>query len=113
MGIAMIERCLEDLERRLDPAVEEPLLAAWQTFCDGRFAGDLFAPRRARAIPPGFEWPKNSVNDALDDLEAMSLQQLRGCSTTLADCSGAMLNVRAKYCIGILPSVFGAPIVEM
>lgn len=109
----MIERCLEDLERRLDPQVEEALLAAWQTFCDGRFTGEIFSPRRARAMPPAFEWPEITVNEALEDPDAMALQQLGVCSEALAQGSGSVLNVRANYGSGILPSVFGAPIAVM
>jgi len=109
----MIDRYLEDLERRLDPEVEEPLLAQWQAFCDGRFTGDLFSPRRSRTIPPGLVWPSVSLNRTLDDLDAMVLQQFAGVSNVLAKGDGSMLNVRANYGTGILPSVYGASIFVM
>jgi len=108
-----IDPYLEDLERRLDPEVEEPLLASWKEFCDGRFTGELFSPRRSRQAPPGIAWPAVAINRTLEDLDAMMLQQIAAASGTLAQGGGGMLAVRANYGTGILPSVFGAPIYVM
>jgi hypothetical protein len=101
-------RCLEDLERRIDTADEERLLAEWAAFADGRFEGDVFSGRRARPSPPAVEWPVVSVNAALADYEAMALQQFSGCSRQLADAGGLVLCVRCNYGTGILPGLFGA-----
>lgn len=104
---------LEDLESRLDPAVEEPLWQAWQDFAAGRFTGALFAPRRVAAAPARIAWPAVRVNATLDDPDAMVLQQLGGCSGALASGSGALLAVRSNFGTGIMPSLFGAELFVM
>jgi len=104
----MIDRCLDDLESRLSPTVEEKLLADWRQFLDGDFRGDVFSPRRVQASPPAFAWPSVRVNAALDDPEAMLLQQFRSCSDEIARGGGGVLCVRANYGTGIVPSLFGA-----
>ena len=103
----MIDPYLEDLEARLDPDVEEKLLADWRQFLDGDFRGDVFSPRRVAGSPPAVEWPYVRVNAALDDPEAMLLQQFRACSEELAKGTGGVLCVRANYGTGIIPSLFG------
>jgi len=104
---------LEDLETRLDPDVEDELLAKWRTFADGNFLGKIFSPHRAKATPAMIEWPRVLVNDALEDIELMILQQLSTCSAAVADGSGALLTVRANYGTCILPSLFGAEVFYM
>ncbi len=52
-----VEACLEDMGNRIDPAVEDRLLEKWTAFTEGRFPGDIFAPKRIRRIPPGADWP--------------------------------------------------------
>ncbi|MFH1571570.1 MAG: hypothetical protein ABIL09_26505 [Gemmatimonadota bacterium] len=105
----MIAQYLEDLERRIDGAVEEELMAQWTAFAEGRWSGDaIFSPRRPRPSPPGLEWPHVLVDDTLDSFELMALQQLEGCSHALEQASGALLAVRANYGTSILPSLFGA-----
>jgi hypothetical protein len=108
-----LTRCLDDLERRIDPADEERLLAGWTEFCEGRFAGDVFSPRRLRPAPPGTQWPAVSVNAALEDYEAMALQQFAECSQRLAGGDGLLLNVRCNYGTCVLPSLFGAELFLM
>ena len=61
----MIETYLDDLERRIDPDVEEALHAQWRAFLRGEFTGDLFRPERPQPAPPGIEWPHVRVNAAL------------------------------------------------
>ncbi len=109
----MIEKYLEDLERRLDPQIEEDLFGQWQAFVEGRFAGGIFSPRRPELSPPGLKWPHVLVNDALEDFEAMALQQLELCSQALAEGSGALPAVRCNYGTAILPSLFGAELFLM
>lgn len=108
-----IEPYLNDLERRIDPAVEEQLLADWRSFHDGTVTRESFSPRRLRPAPAALPWPRVTVNQALDSPEKMVLQQLAGCSAALAAGSGAIMNVRANYGTGILPSLFGAAIFRM
>ena len=109
----MLKPYLDDLEDRIDPAVEDELLAGWKAFSDGAWNGDLFSPRRTQQSPPGMQWPRVPVNDALEDFDRMALQQFSGCSAALASGSGAVLNVRANYGTAILPSLFGAELFVM
>jgi hypothetical protein len=102
-----LKRCLDDLEERIDPAEEERLLGEWVEFAEGRFRGAIFSPRRGRPSPPGVEWPHVGVNAALDDFDAMALQQYAMCSAQLAGATGTPLAVRANYGTSILPLLFG------
>ena len=109
----MIEKYLQDLERRIDPQVEESLFGQWRAFADGQFTEDIFSPKRPRPAPPSIEWPHVLVNDALEDFEAMALQQLELCSKALAEGSGALLAVRCNYGTAILPSLLGGELFLM
>lgn len=104
---------LDDLEQRLDDAVETALLAEWSDFCAGAFRGDIFAPKRLAAVPASLSWPAVRVNAALEDVEQMALQQLAACSAQVAQGSGGMLTIRANYGTGIMPSLFGADLFVM
>jgi len=108
-----IRQYLDDLEARLDPAVEDDLLAQWREFTAGHFRGAIFSPRRRRQAPPSIPWPAVRVNEALDDYDRMLVQQLAGCSAALASGSGALLDVRCNYGSSILPSVFGVKLFVM
>jgi hypothetical protein len=103
----MIERYLDDLEARLDVEEETQLRATWRAFASGQAGHGIFEPRRRRCFRPLAEWRKPTVNETLEDFEAMALQQLCECSAALAAGTGAVLNVRANYGTGILPSLFG------
>jgi hypothetical protein len=109
----MIEQYLQDLERRIDPEVEERLLGRWRDFADGRHGEEIFSPGRPGPAAPLIEWPHVLVNDALEDCEAMALQQLEMCSKALAEGSGALLAVRCNYGTAILPSLFGGELFLM
>jgi hypothetical protein len=109
----MLEKYLEDLERRIDETVEDTLWLAWKDFTDGRFSGDIFTPRRAKIAPPKVEWPRVKVNETLDNFEMMALQQLRAASELLGTGGGNLLCVRSNYGTGIMPSLFGAEIFVM
>lgn len=108
-----LEPYLEDLEARIDDAEETALFEAWREFAEGRHTGGLFEPRRTRERPPALEWPEVTVNQALDDFDAMVLQQLGACSQQLAVGAGTLLAVRANYGTPILPSLFGVRIHRM
>ena len=98
---------LEDLERRIDPAVEDQLESEWQQFLNGKFTGHIFRPKRARQAPTSLKWPAIGINDALDDFELMFIRELSGVSGQLQRGGGAMLNIRSNYGVAILPCVFG------
>jgi hypothetical protein len=109
----MIEKCLDDLESRIDPASEVKLLAEWKRFCDGTSDADIFMPQRNQNIPPTIEWPDISINAAFENHELMALHQLKLCSDAIANGTGQLLNVRCNYGTGILPSLFGAELFMM
>lgn len=102
-----LTRCLDDLERRIDPQVEGQLLQEWIDFSESRFHDGLFAPRRAKASPPQVKWPKVPVNAALEDHDLMALQQYDACSAQLESGSGLLMNVRSNYGTSIIPLLFG------
>jgi hypothetical protein len=108
-----LEQYLDDLEERIDPEVEDTLWAEWGAFAGGEFEGDIFLPRRVRVAPAKVAWPHVPVNDALDSYEAMALQQLSGCSSALAQSTGAVMAVRCNYGTGIIPTIFGAELFVM
>jgi hypothetical protein len=109
----VIDPYLEDLERRIDPAVERELHEQWVRFADGRHRHGIFCPRRPASSPPGLRWPHVRVNETLDDSDRMALQQLGGCSQQLQQAGGLLLCVRCNYGTGILPSLFGAELFVM
>lgn len=109
----MIEAYLEDLERRIDPEVEDNLWQEWVGFVNGEFSGDIFSPKRGRQAPAGLEWPHVPVNMALASYEQMALQQLGACSQALEVGSGAVMAVRSNYGTGIIPTLFGAELFVM
>lgn len=103
---------LEDIERRIDPAVEEDLSAQWKDFLYGRFEGDLFTAKRKAVSAPGVSLPAVHINDAIDDLELMLQFGLQDISShlstdTLSPC------IRANYGTGIMSSLFGAELFIM
>lgn len=105
---------LEDLEARIEPAVEERLWRDWIDFQEGRFEGRIFHPRRPVPAPPRIAWPERPrINQTLDNRLNMALYELRGCSDVLAAGAGTVLNVRANYGTGILPSTLGAQVFVM
>ncbi len=104
---------LEELEARIDPAVEDDLRQQWLTFLEGRGTDPIFTPARQRKAPATLAWPSITVNQAMADQRAMALQQLRGLSDTLEAGSGQMLCVRCNYGVGILPTLFGARLFMM
>lgn len=109
----VLRRCLDDLEARIDPADEERIHSEWIDFLEGRYQGGIFSPARAEKRPPAVEWPHISVNRALDDYDAMALQQFGAVSDVLAAGGGSALNVRCNYGSSILPLVFGVPVYIM
>jgi uroporphyrinogen decarboxylase-like protein len=109
----MLDRCLDDLEARIDEDVEQQLYDEWLNFTNGTFDGDIFCPKRSKKSPPAIEWPKALVNETLDDFDKMALQQFGGCSNVLAEGSGQLMCVRSNYGTSIIPSMFGVELFMM
>jgi hypothetical protein len=108
-----IERCLDDLENRIDPEAEDTLLQQWVDFSDGTHQGDYFMPRRSRKSPPKCQWPTININDAQDHNGAMLLDQYAGCSHLLEGGGGMVMTIRSNYGTCIMPSLFGAELFVM
>lgn len=100
---------LDDLEQRICPQTEEDVCRQWLDFWEGEHSVSTpFTATRVPAAPPAVEWPPYTVNAALDDFDQMALQQLSVVSSLLSETAGWVLNVRANYGTGLLPSLFGA-----
>jgi hypothetical protein len=123
----LLEKCLDDLENRLDPEVEDNLYEQWVQFCKGNFTDDYFMPRRPE-IPAGFNWIEEAakhlggaterlkafgVNESLQSYEIMALQQYYGASALLEAGSGFVPTIRSNYGTCIIPSLFGAELFIM
>lgn len=104
----MLEKYLEDLEKRIDAEAEKKLHREWLEFTDGNFRGDIFSPKRIKKRATELKWPEVTVNQALSDMEQMLLQQFAGCSRCLEEGNGAIMNIRSNYGSSIIPSVLGA-----
>lgn len=105
---------LEDLESRIDPTVEEALLAEWKAFASGRYtASEIFAPQRPAPNPSKLTWPKTRTNETLDNFELMALQQFQSASDNLAQGSGRIMNIRCNYGTPILAMPFGVKLFIM
>ncbi len=109
----MIQQYLDDLENRIDPAVEDDLYSQWISFWEGGVKDEVFIPRRQKKAPSSLRWPEVSVNSTLNDYELMALQQFRICSDLISDDGGGLLNVRCNYGTGIIPSLFGTELFMM
>ncbi|MBR5868211.1 MAG: hypothetical protein IKZ21_02090 [Clostridia bacterium] len=103
---------LEDLERCIDPVVEDDFLAQWRSFLKGEFPGSIFTPRRKAVTQPGVELTPININDAIADYEWMLYSQLSGAARALSSPSG-LPTVRANYGTGIMTSLFGAEVFVM
>ena len=110
----MLKKYLEDLESRIEPTVEEDVLAQWQRFWNRSVEGEFFVPVRTPA-PSKLEWPQININDAIEDksFELMLLQQLAGVNNVLSNSLGYALAIRANYGSNIMPSLFGVEVVMM
>lgn len=109
----MIEQYLEDLESRIDDETEQTLWSEWKQFVDTGVGEGFFHPTRRTAVPPRVQWPAVPTNDTLENFELMALQQLGVCSGAVGSGNGALLDIRANYGTGILPTVFGAKLYTM
>ena len=49
---------LEDIERRIDPEIEEEYFAQWVNFWDGKCDTKVFVPSRKKVSPPQIELTK-------------------------------------------------------
>lgn len=109
----MIDRLLADLEESINPDIENELMDDWIGFYDGRVEKGVFCPRRKECSHPKQAWPKVTVNAAIQNPEAMIIQQYGDCIQSLLHGDGRILNVRCNYGTGILPVLFGAELFMM
>ncbi len=103
---------LEDIERRIDPEIEDRYLAEWKDFLYDRFDGDIFHPVRVKKAPQTVSVPRVNINDAIDDLDLMIRLEMQAVSDLLSIGAGP-LGIRANYGTGTMASLFGAEIFMM
>lgn len=103
---------LDDIERRIDPEVEEDYRAQWEAFWSEPVEDQVFRPRRKKTSQSELELKSICINDALHDYDLMLCSELVSLSKKLSS-AGAALGVRANYGTGILSSLFGAEVYEM
>ena len=103
---------LEDIERRIDPDVEDDFKKQWEDFLYDRFDGEVFTPVRKKLAPTELDFPKININDAVGDYELMLVSELCKVSNALNSTGGSPV-MRANYGTGILSSLFGAEIFVM
>ena len=103
---------LDDIERRIDPEVEEDYKKQWSSFWEGNVSDKVFTPKRIRTETSGIEIKSVYINDAINDYELMLDSELATVSKRLSEGKGA-LGIRANYGTGIMTSIFGAEIFEM
>lgn len=113
MTLFDVDKYLDDIEQRIDLAIESSLIESWYDFAQGDFKDKIYTPRREKKSRPSIKWPKVSVNTALEDYDAMLISQLGSCSRMLERGSGELLCVRANYGTSIIPSLFGAKVYLM
>ncbi len=101
---------LEDIERRIDPEVEEDFQNQWRAFLYGRFDGEIFTPTRKRLSNPSIEYPKIYINDALKDYDLMLQMELGTLSYVLSNPSRTLGCWLGGYGTGLLSSILGAEI---
>jgi len=101
---------LEDIERRIDPEVEQDFCKQWRGFLKNEFAGDIFCPRRTRLTQPSFVYPRVHVNDALADYDLMLQSELSALSYCLSNASRTAGVWLGGYGTGVLSSILGAEI---
>ena len=101
---------LEDIERRIDPEVEEDFCKQWEDFLFDRFEGEVFMPRRKRLSTPTVEYPRINVNDAIKDYDLMLQSELATISYSLGNPSRTLGCWVGSYGTGLLSSVLGAKI---
>ena len=106
------KRLLEDIEKRIDPAVENDFLQQWKNFWDNNCTDAFFVPKRKVVTTPGMDIKRININDCLADYELMLNSQLAMVSDQLGS-EACALGMRANYGTGIMSSLFGAEIFKM
>ena len=102
-----VDKCLDDLSRRIDERQEQANLTEWISFLNDGWREETFSPTPRKAAPPQVHWPQVSVNEAIADFDSMLLQQFKTCSDVLGAGGTNRLCVRCNYGTAILPSLFG------
>ncbi len=106
---------LDDLESRIDPAVEDGIHRQWIEFAEQRCPTDRFDPQRT-PVPPGkLQFPELSVNAALRDssFETMLLRELALVDWMITSNVNIIPMIRANYGSTILPSILGCELFYM
>ncbi len=108
----VLRRCLDDVEERIDEAVEADLLARWHAFLDGEITEGVFITSSREPKASKVEWPKVKVSEFINDSDAMLLDQFTQVSRQLGGDAG-LLNVRCNYSTGLMACLFGCELYMM
>jgi len=108
-----LEKCLADLEARIDEDQEQANFDAWRAFLDDELTEGIFTPPARKPAWPQVDWPSVHTNDAQAEAELMLLSQFGTISAVLASGRSSALGVRCNYGVGIMASQFGCEIVLM
>jgi hypothetical protein len=103
---------LEDIEKRIDPAVEDDFIGQWREFLWDRFDGEIFNPERKKLSAPSVNMQPIHINDTFKSYDLMLRSELMKISDALNH-KRHNLAIRANYGTGILSSIFGAEIIIM
>ena len=103
---------LEDLERRIDPEVEDDFYAQWAKFWAGEHEEVVFRPKRKNLSVPSVELKEININDSIADYETMLQAELIAAHKRLGGSAGVPC-VRSNYGTGIMTSLFGAELFIM
>ncbi len=110
---SVLDRCLADIESRLDTDEEMRNEREWLAFVNDEFEGDFFTPSNRTPRPPRFEWPKPTTNQAIADTNAMIVSQFSAVSQCIAEGHNKHGCVRCNYGTGIMPTLFGCDLFLM
>jgi len=109
----VLDKCLADLEARIDEFQEDAYRQAWIDFLDDKCPTDIFDAPRRKSCPPKVDWPETTINDAIRDVDAMLLNQFKAVSDVLAGGGDSCLGVRSNYGTGIMATLFGCELFMM
>ncbi len=109
----MFKKYFDELEKLIDPKIEDDLYTEWVEFHEGKFKGNVFNPSRKIQQLSELKLPFISRNSIVENMQMMVIFEISNCINHLQKGDGFLLGVECRYGTGILPTVFGAEIFLM
>lgn len=103
-----LDTYLEDIEQRLDDAVEQRVQDAWRQWMHHENQSAPFDAVHRPAQPSKLEWPHVNINDALQNDDLAVYRQFENVNRFLSNGSSAILRIRPDFGVGSIASAFGA-----